>query len=281
VRRHTRLTRRSMATGLAAGALVAALPATPARATRALDGRRGFLNDQALGLPYLERTGREQAGRDDRPFIAPSRIHPAYSHALYVNCAVRGPGAQKMWAIQRDGPLWRLAMWDNGFWKDEDPCYSWPVSTGRVYPGDRRAGPPPIGVYNVDERPGRHVRGWGSAGMYNSIFIDYHYSSGRRSGVAIHGTTASKYHLLGRADSHGCVRLTKANADQLWTFFHPGTRPGPASPLWSDHVPRYFSSPLGNSIRRNYRRDGEGIETASGLLTRPGYTVLLVFFRDD
>lgn len=235
-----------------------------------------------VGLDYLERLG--QPGAVNGAYIPPSKIDPAYSHVIYVNAALSGPGAQKMWVIERAGAGWQLALWDQDFWGEGTPDYSWPVSTGRHYPGDNRSGPTPLGIFNVDDRHFRHVRGWGAPGMYNSIFIDLHYSGGRISGVAMHGTTRSKYHLLGRADSHGCIRMEQANADAIWSMFHGAGRPGESSPLWSAAVPRYFSNaPQQNwNTRWNYTRDGSFLFDASGeRLMKPGYSALFVFFRDD
>ena len=90
-----------------------------------------------------------------------------------------------MWVLERDGAGWKLALWDEDFWGDTTPDYSWPVSTGRYYQGNNRSGPTPLGIFNVDDRTYRHVRGWGAPGMYNSIFIDLHYSGGRMSGAPL------------------------------------------------------------------------------------------------
>lgn len=238
-----------------------------------------------FGLDYLESLAKPGAMNPKMAFIPPSQIDPAYSHVVYVNAATRSPGGQKMWVIERKGRGWKLALWDEGYWQDKGkPAYSWPVSTGRHYPGEKRAGPTPLGIYNADDRTHRHRKGWGSPGMYNSIYIDYHYGSGRASGVAMHGTPKGKYRLLGRADSHGCVRMHQANADQIWNMFHQGTRPGAQSPLWSEAVPRYFKTKPSDSRnnRYGYVRDGSFLYDKEGeRLTKAGYSVLFVFFRDD
>ncbi|MEO0618616.1 MAG: L,D-transpeptidase, partial [Pseudomonadota bacterium] len=156
-------------------------------------------------------------------FKAPSELDPRFTMALYVNTAARGPHAQRMWMMQRDalGGAWSLAMWDDGYWRRRGlpnamtPPYSWPVSTGRHYRGDRKSGPTPTGVYTIDERKYRMAYGYTVPGMINVTYIDLHYSSGRRSGVAFHGTTRSKYRKLGRIDSHGCIRMTQPNARAL------------------------------------------------------------------
>ena len=88
-------------------------------------------------------------------------------------------------------------------YKDGTLAYSWPVSTARK--GYRT----PTGTY----RPTRMHRMWHSrkydmAPMPHSIFF--------HGGYAIHGTDAIK--SLGRAASHGCVRLHPANARTLFNL---------------------------------------------------------------
>lgn len=267
--------RRTFLGGVTAGLALGAVPAFAV--DRAVDG---------VGLAYLEALGEAGALNEKVAFVPPSKIDPAYSHVVYVNTALRGPGAQKMWVVERDGAGWKLALWDQDYWQKKGvaPQYSWPVSTGRYYPGNRRSGPTPLGIFNVDDRKTRHRRGWGSPGMYNSIYIDLHYSSGRASGVAMHGTTRSKYRLLGRADSHGCVRMRQGNADKIWKMFHGDGRPGTSSPLWSERVPRYFTSEptQTRAARWGYVRDGTVLRDEAGEpLTKPGYSALFVYFRDD
>ena len=230
------------------------------------------------GLGYLEHLKVSA----DAPYLRPSALHPSYSHAVYVNTALSGDGAQKMWFLARSATgAWELGLHDAEYWaeKGETPHYSWPVSTGRKYPGDSRSGPTPVGVFNVDDR--RYRPGWGSPGMYNALYIDLHYSSGRASGVAIHGTLPGNYKKLGRADSHGCVRMHKRNADRVWSLVHPENRRKENSPLWGE-IPRYFSSSPEGSTRSGYVRDGSVLLAADGApLTREGYKMVFVFFRDD
>lgn len=239
-----------------------------------------------FGVDYLEALAAPGRLPADMAYLAPSALDPSYTHAIYVNTATRSEAGQKMWVIARDGSGWALALWDAAFWEGHDgpPPYSWPVSTGRHYTGNRRSGPTPLGIFNVDERDYRHRKGWGGEDMYNSIYIDLHYRGGRRSGVAMHGTTRSRYRHLGRAESHGCVRMRQENADLVWRMFHGQGRPGRGSPLWSEAVPRYFTSvPKGDwSNRFGYVRDGSFLQDASGArLTKAGYAAVFVFFRDD
>jgi len=265
------ITRRAVLSGLAAVGL--------SRPAWAID------TAEDVGLGYLEQLARPGALNPKIAFIPPSQIDPAYSHVIYVNTALRGAGAQKMWVIERDGAGWKLALWDQDYWdgKGTPPAYSWPVSTGRHYKGNRRSGPTPLGIFNPDDRQTRHRRGWGSPGMFNSIYIDLHYNSGRASGVAMHGTTGNKYRLLGRADSHGCIRMQQSNAETVWKMFHPSGKPGPTSPLWSKAVPRYFTSQPFKGVRLVYVRDVSLLASSETgeRLTKPGYSALFVFFRDD
>jgi hypothetical protein len=249
---------------------------------------RAGVAPERVGLDYLENLGQPGALNPKIAFIPPSRVDRAYSHVVYVNTALRGEGAQKMWVTRRKGQGWELALWDDKYWDAKGaghaPDYSWPVSTGRVYPGNRRSGPTPVGIFNVDDRSHRHRRGWGSPGMYNSIYIDLHYGSGRAAGIAMHGTTRNLYRRLGRVDSHGCIRMQQKNADLVWSMFHGKAKPGPDSPLWTEAVPRYFTSKVtkGYEARRGYVRDGSFLYDAAGeRLSRPGYSVLFEFFRDD
>jgi L,D-transpeptidase catalytic domain len=85
---------------------------------------------------------------------------------------------------------------------DGEQLYYWPVSTGR------RRHDTPNGTFkpfrmDIDH----HSDEWGNAPMPYSIFFT-------KTGVAVHGTY--EQHHLGRAVSHGCVRLSVKNAATLW-----------------------------------------------------------------
>ena len=260
-----------------------------AGALAGLGTRAGATVPGPFGIAYLEGLAAPGVLPQDAAFVPPSAVHAAYSHVVYVNTATAGDGRQKMWVLGRtgaaDGDGWALAMSDAGYWAEQGllPSYSWPVSTGIYYQGDNRSGPTPVGIFNIDERQARHRTGWGSPGMYKAIYIDLHYNGGRASGVAIHGTTQNKYRRLGRADSHGCVRMTQANMDVFWGLFHPDGATGDASQLWGQ-VPRYFTSApeTGMDARSGYVRDGSLLRAEDGsLLNKDGYRALLVFYRDD
>ncbi|SHI33177.1 L,D-transpeptidase [Wenxinia saemankumensis] len=256
-----RPTRRAVLAGGAAGL---AAVAAPLRAMAAPD----------FGIDYLE-------GLDLAGYLRPSDIPGAFTHAFYVNTAFSGGGMQKMWVLGRAGSGWDLALREPGL--PEEAGWSWPVSTGTFWPGNDRAGPTPTGVYNLDERSHRFRTGWGSPGMYRAVYIDLHYTSGRQSGVAMHGTTHGQYVRLGRPASHGCVRMRCENMDMAWEMLHPGGARGEGTPLWGE-VPRLFASTPEDSpaARTGYSRDGTWLRDQDGaLLTKRGYTALFVFFRDD
>lgn len=223
--------------------LLVALAATGARAEGA--------------LAYLE----SLKGSDER-YKAPSELDPRFTVALYVNAATKGPHRQRMWVLQRDeiGGPWRLALWDERHWRKaklgdgEVPPYSWPVSTGRYYRGDKFSGPTPTGVFALDERKWRYGRGWSAPGMVHTMYIDLHYSSGRRSGVAFHGTTRYRYRRLGRADSHGCIRMRQENALAVLNRITGRDEVLPENMRWGE-VPRYWKSERGQK-RWGYTRDG-------------------------
>lgn len=249
------------------------------------------------------------------PYLAPKTIDPRFTTAIYVNVATRGPTRQRMWVLHRDqiGGAWRLGMWDKRHWKRKarrakkdtlTPSYSWPISSGRYYRGDRRSGPTPPGVYGLDERRWRYGWGWLQSGMRHVMHIDYHYSGGRKSGVAFHGTNTFRYRRLGRADSHGCVRMRQDNA---LAFINRITgKDGVLSEhlRWGD-VPRFWRGEKGRR-RFGYKRDGslllkgayKGQQVASldwpvvrdhdarlprplkpQVLTKQGFRAIVVFFK--
>jgi lipoprotein-anchoring transpeptidase ErfK/SrfK len=84
---------------------------------------------------------------------------------------------------------------------DGVPRYDWRVSTGR------RSLPTPGGTY----RPQRLETRWFSRKYHNSPMP---HSIFFRGGIAIHGTYETGG--LGRAVSHGCVRLQPGNAATLF-----------------------------------------------------------------
>jgi len=86
---------------------------------------------------------------------------------------------------------------------DGKRAYSWKVSTGK--PGYST----PKGTFRPKRMKRVHYSDkYNNAYMPNSIFF--------LGGYAIHGTTATG--KLGRAVSHGCVRLSQGNAKQLYNL---------------------------------------------------------------
>lgn len=87
--------------------------------------------------------------------------------------------------------------------KDGVELYTWPVSTGT------RGYSTPSGTFTASSMNEMwYSRQWDNAPMPHAIFFT-------KKGHAIHGTTEE--HRLGQAASHGCVRLSRANAK---TLFH-------------------------------------------------------------
>jgi hypothetical protein len=85
---------------------------------------------------------------------------------------------------------------------DGQPRYNWPVSTGR--PGYDT----PNGTFTAFRMDKDHrSEEWDNAPMPFSIFFT-------ATGDAVHGTYEQR--SLGRAVSHGCVRLSVKNAAILW-----------------------------------------------------------------
>lgn len=253
----------------------------------------------APALSYLESL------RDKKNFLAPSQIDPRYTIAFYVNASGSGEYAQRMWLLQRDelGGEWKLGLWDRDYWARKNfppavtPPYSWPISTGKKYRGDPRSGPTPTGVFAIDERRYRLARGYASPGMINVIYIDLHYSGGRRSGVAFHGTTRGLYRRLGTIDSHGCIRMTQKNALAVLDRLQGRDGVLTKEQRWGD-VPRFWKYQRG-SARYGYTRSGvpwpsnEEQKTAADtngpmsdapqfppLLTKTGYRAITIIFRD-
>ena len=80
--------------------------------------------------------------------------------------------------------------------------YTWPVSTGR------RGYSTPSGTYTTTSMNEIwYSKQWDNAPMYHAIFFT-------KKGHAIHGTLEEKN--LGKAASHGCVRISRENAKSLY-----------------------------------------------------------------
>ena len=87
---------------------------------------------------------------------------------------------------------------------DGETRYSWPVSTGM------KGYATPAGTFRPFRLEEEHYsKEWDDAPMPFSIFFT-------QKGHAIHGYLDTKN--IGRPASHGCVRLTKANAEKLYAL---------------------------------------------------------------
>src|SRR3954471_15421012 len=88
---------------------------------------------------------------------------------------------------------------------DGRPLYQWPVSTGKA--GNYET---PSGKFKAFRMERDHFsKEWDDAPMPFSIFFT-------PKGHAIHGSLDTKN--IGRPASHGCVRLTPANAEKLFAL---------------------------------------------------------------
>lgn len=88
--------------------------------------------------------------------------------------------------------------------RDGEVVDRWPVSTGR-----RGYGTPSGSFKPFRMEADHHSDEWDDAPMPHSIFFTM-------QGHAIHGTYEAKH--LGAAVSHGCVRISAANATQLFAM---------------------------------------------------------------
>jgi hypothetical protein len=87
---------------------------------------------------------------------------------------------------------------------DGEPRWTWPVSTGRAGHAT------PSGSYTAFRMEAdHHSKEWDEAPMPHSIFFTV-------KGHAIHGSYDRRH--LGSAASHGCVRLSPANAATLFAL---------------------------------------------------------------
>ena len=117
--------------------------------------------------------------------------------SLAVIAAAPAARADLLIAVDKDAQRMSVAV-------DGAPRYNWPVSTG-VAGHDT-----PNGSYRPFRMEKSHFsREWDNAPMPHAIFFT-------QVGHAIHGTTHTR--RLGRAASHGCVRLSQRNAATLFAL---------------------------------------------------------------
>jgi lipoprotein-anchoring transpeptidase ErfK/SrfK len=163
--------------------------------------------------------------------------------AAAVSVLTLGQAANADLLIKIDKASQRMTVAVNG-----TPLYDWPVSTGA------RGYDTPSGTFKPFRMEIDHYSDeWDNAPMPYSIFFT-------KNGDAVHGTYEQR--SLGRAVSHGCVRLSVKNAATLWKLVKQekmanttvvlsgaipdagqpsAARPGPL-PLSADE-PRYAAPP--------------------------------------
>lgn len=142
----------------------------------------------------------------------PGELFPYFDLYLYVSKATpdKGPWAQRMFVMAKQT--------DQSF----KLLHTWLVSTGKeeqmVSPSGRTLGThTPDGMFKLDR--GRFYadytsRQWQSPMPY-AMFFDWQIE-GRTSGLAIHGSDDNGAKELGNRASHGCIRLSAANAQTLF-----------------------------------------------------------------
>jgi L,D-transpeptidase catalytic domain len=125
------------------------------------------------------------------------RLHCRTAAIAAAVLMVAGASARADLLIQIDKNTQQMTVSADG-----KPLYTWPVSTGRQKYNTPNGEFKPLGM----ERH-HYSREWDYAPMPYSIFFT-------EDGHAIHGTNEQR--ALGRAVSHGCVRLSVKHAAMLW-----------------------------------------------------------------
>lgn len=180
-------------------------------------------------------------------------LYPYFDLYLYVNKAPKGVWAQRMFVFERlpDGEFRQL--------------FHWLSSTGREK-NERYYTTTPVGIFKLD--PGRfheitYSVQWGGVAMPFAMFLDFEYAS-RKSGIAIHGTSASTENHLGHRASGGCIRLAENDARML--FYLIRTNYAGMVPIFAYDRERGHTSKTGQLLR-----DENG-----DVVMEPGYRVLLI-----
>ncbi|GJE76455.1 L,D-transpeptidase [Methylorubrum suomiense] len=126
------------------------------------------------------------------------RLRPATLLAgLALLASASAARAELLISVDKDAQRMSVAV-------DGQTRHTWPVSTGLA------AYDTPNGSYRPFRMEAKHFsREWDNAPMPHAIFFT-------EVGHAIHGTTHTR--RLGRAASHGCVRLSQRNAATLFTL---------------------------------------------------------------
>jgi hypothetical protein len=125
------------------------------------------------------------------------RIYRLIGPIIFVAMLVCSQAGRAKLLIQIDKSTQRMAISING-----EQRYDWSVSTGGT------GHDTPSGTFKPFRMEiDHHSDEWDNAPMPYSIFFT-------KTGVAMHGTYEQRN--LGRAVSHGCVRLSPKNAATLW-----------------------------------------------------------------
>ena len=123
----------------------------------------------------------------------------SFAYALFASALVCAPAAQAAVQITIDKSAQLMTVE-----KDGRALYQWPVSTGKA------GFDTPSGKFKAFRMERDHYsKEWDDAPMPFSIFFT-------QKGHAIHGSLDTKN--IGRPASHGCVRLTPANAEKLFAL---------------------------------------------------------------
>lgn len=206
------------------------------------------------------------------PFLTPF-VESQFDLFIFVNTERQGSSRefvpyQQVRVIRRSQPGSPLFARDSGnrvtgLSREAEDLGLIPTSTG--IPGDGGI-LTYSGVFRFNEKKSRSRMGTNEsihAAMSYSMYIDYVYSSGRESGIALHGTPAANHHLLGRSRaSHGCIRVVPGVARQLREMlFHPAMR----------------SETLPDFDRRSQLPSLDAIQGKAGV--RPGVKALFFIFN--
>lgn len=142
----------------------------------------------------------------------PTELFSYFDLYIYVSKATpdKGPWAQRMFVLAKQ-PNQSFSL-----------LHTWLVSTGKevqmVSPSGRMLGThTPDGMFKLDRGrfyPDYTSRQWQSP-MPHAMFFDWQIE-GRTSGLAIHGSDDKGAQELGNRASHGCIRLSAANARTLF-----------------------------------------------------------------
>ena len=213
-----------------------------------------------------------------------------YEAVIFVNISASGPHKQKAWVFERNRRgqfklsenIVDKAVWDGS----TDQTYSYRITSGRKYAGDKFSGPTLQGIFNFADSPTawdpvrgtrtRINRGWGSPGMKDAVYIDLAYGSNRLSGQAQHGTPSGNYKVLGTTpDSHGCVRTSQQVSGDFLEWY---------TSFEKQPIPSFFSSTRtsgSKTYRTGYVRNGDmSYDGAGNIKTHMGYPVLAVWYSD-